>query len=314
MPCIDQSQPDSEEPIPKRMRTLRDRVLNQKSRPLSSPQLLRPSLPPYLEFVPQCKVLLCNIHGGCFTCIELTHHLEQHHECSPETSDRIAQSASALGVVFARTAIQFPAPDAAPIKGLDVIRGYKCIAAGNCPYLNPKFTSFRMHLSQMHRSQLSEQQIQFLYKEVNLQNLFAKPFKPAYFVVGSEDKALNTPPVSVTSKHRLGSRTSTGQKQEEVIDLEHNEVIEREVRERSGFRVGYCIDCTSNLAQHGVQIEYQNLTPALRRPLHHGLQHDEVCKRISLKNLPPSRHLLRWYSALSEQIPRKFIFAWLLIY
>lgn len=264
--------------------------------------------------MPQCKVLLCNVHGGCFTCIELSHHLEQHHQSSPETCDRISQSASAMGVVFARTAIQYPAPDAAPIKGLDVIRGYKCIAAGNCPYLNPKFTSFRMHLSQMHRSQLSEQQIKFLYREVNLQNLFAKPFKPAYFVVGSEDKALNTPPVSDTSKRRLGSRTSTGQKQEEVIDLEHNGVIEREVRGRSGFHVGHCIDSTSNLAQHVVQVEYQNLTPALHLPLHHGLQHDEVCKRISLKNLLPNRHLLRWYSALSEQIPRKSIFAWLLTY
>lgn len=264
--------------------------------------------------MPQCKVLLCNIHGGCFTCIELSQHLEQHHESSPETCDRISQLASTMGVVFARTAIQFPTPDAAPIKGLDVIRGYKCIAAGNCPYLNPKFSSFRMHLSQMHRSQLSEQQIKFLYREVNLQNLFAKPFKPAYFVVGSEDKAPNTPPVSVTSKRRIGSRTSTSQKQEEVVDLEHHEIIEREVRGRSRFRVGYRIDCTSNLARHVVQIEYQNLTPALRHLLHHGLQHDEVCKRISLKNLLPSRHLLRWFSALSEQIPRKFIFVWLLIY
>lgn len=176
---------------------------------------------------------MCNVHGGCFTCIELSQHLEQHHQSSPETCDRISQSASAMGVVFARTAIQYPAPDAAPIKGLDVIRGYKCIAAENCPYLNPKFTSFRMHLSQMHRSQLSEQQIKFLYREVNLQNLFAKPFKPAYFVVGSEDKALNTPPVSDTSKRRLGSRTSISQKQEEIADLEHNEVIEREVRGRS---------------------------------------------------------------------------------
>lgn len=313
MPCIDQFQPDSEEPIPKRTRTLRDRILNQKSRPPSSPQLLRPSLPPYLEFVPQCKVLLCNIHGGCFTCIEISQHLEQNHESSPETCDRITQSASALGVVFARTAIQFPAPDAPPIKGLEVIRGYKCMAAENCPYLNPKFTSFRMHLSQMHRSQLSEQQIKFLYREVNLQNLFAKPFKPAYFVVGSENKALNTPPVSVTSKHWLGSRTSMSQKQEEVVDLEQNEVLEREVRGTSRLRVGYCIDRISNLDQKAVQTEYLNLIPTLRRLLHHGLQHDEVCKRTSLKNLLPSRHLLRWYSALSEQIPRKFIFAWLLI-
>lgn len=310
MPSIDQSQPDSEEPIPKRTRTLRNQILN-KTRPPSSPQLLRPSLPPYLEFVPQCKVLLCTIHGGCFTCIEIAQHLEQQHESSPETCDRITQSASALGVVFARTAIQFPAPDAAPIKGLDVIRGYKCIAAENCPYLNPKFTSFRMHLSQMHRSQLSEQQIKFLYREVNLQNLFAKPFKPAYFVVSSENKALNTPPVSVTSKRRL---TSTSQKQDEVVDLEHNEVIEREVRGSSGFRVRYYIDRISSLPQKVDQTEYLNLIPALRLPLYHGLQHDEVCRITSLKNLLPSRHLLRWYSALSEQIPRKFIFAWLLIY
>lgn len=243
---------------------------------------------------------MCNVHGGCFTCIELSQHLEQQHQSSPETCDRITQSASAMGVVFARTAIQFPPPDAAPIKGLDVIRGYKCIAAGNCPYLNPKFTSFRMHLSQMHRAQLSEQQIKFLYREVHLQNLFAKPFKPAYFVVGSEDKALNTPPVSDTSKRRLGSRTSTNQKQEEVADLEHNEVIEREVRGHSGSREGHCIDRNSNFAQPIVQVEYRNLTPDLQLPLHHGLQHDEVCKIISLKNLLPSLHLLRWYSALSE--------------
>ena len=289
------------------MHTLRDRVMNQKSRPPSSPQLLRPSLPPYLEFVPQCKVLLCNIHGGCFTCIELSQHLEQHHESSPETCDHITQSASALGVVFARTAIQFPPPDAAPIKGLDVVRGYKCIAAENCPYLNPKFTSFRMHLSQMHRSQWSEQQITFLYREVNLQNLFVKPLKPAYFVVGSEVKALNTPPVSVTSKRWLGSHM------EEVVDLEHNEVIEREVSGSSGFHVACRIDRISNLAQH-VQIEYLNLISALRPPLHHGLQHNEVFKRIFLENLLPSLHLLIWYSAPNEQIPRKFISAWLLIY
>lgn len=181
------------------------------------------SLPHYIEFLPQCKVLLCHIHGHCLTRSEIVRHLEQDHESSPEICRRASQASGELDVAVTRTGIISPAMDASPIKGLAVQEGFRCTANDNCKFLSTKLGSFQSHLSQKHGIAAwgGQSNLEFLKQNVSLQNFFPSS-KPFYFCVGPGVPTSRAPTVPGSDQRRrmYEALDSRGLESEGLVDQE----------------------------------------------------------------------------------------------
>lgn len=197
------------------------------------------SLPPYLEFLPQCKVLVCQVHAYCFTRADIAQHLEQLHGTSPEDCEKVSQAARALDVALTRGHIPYTWGPT-PIKGLEVSPGILCVASSKCGWLGISTSSFRGHLSKKHGIAGSERNSELLSKNIDLQCLFPGSRKPAYNIVGPDDPSPSSPGIAPAQKKRR-RRKSTHQPAEEIMEPDEGEdddddeegVSESEVRASS---------------------------------------------------------------------------------
>lgn len=82
------------------------------------------SLPEYLEFLPQCKTLLCILTAACLADVDLPSHLEDKHNYSSDTSERISNAARIYDVALTRKDTCIPAHYSPPIDGLPVEQGW----------------------------------------------------------------------------------------------------------------------------------------------------------------------------------------------
>lgn len=198
------------------------------------------SLPPYLEYLPQCKVLVCQVHAYCFTRADIAQHLEQQHDTSREDCEKVSQAARALDVALTRGHIPYTWGPT-PIKGLEVSPGLLCVASSKCGWLGISSSSFRGHLSKKHGVAGSERNSELLSKSVDLQCLFPGSRKPAYYIVGPDDPSPSSPAIAFAKKRRR-RRKSTNKPIEETTepDVEEDDddddeegVSESEVRPSS---------------------------------------------------------------------------------
>lgn len=173
------------------------------------------SLPPYLEFLPQCKVLVCQVHAYCFTRADIAQHLEQQHDTPPEESEKVSQAARALDVALTRGHIPYTWGPT-PIKGLEVSPGLFCIASNTCGWLGISSSSFRGHLSKKHGVAGSERNSELLSKNVDLQCLFPGSRKPAYYIVGTDDPSPSSPAIAFAKKRRRRRKLSNKPIEESV--------------------------------------------------------------------------------------------------
>lgn len=174
------------------------------------------SLPPYLEFLPQCKVLVCQIHAYCFTRADIAQHLEQQHGTSPEDCEKVSQAARALDVALTRGHIPYTWGPT-PIKGLEISPGLLCIASSKCGWLGISISSFRGHLSKKHGISGSERNSALLSKNIDLQCLFPGSRKPAYYIIGPDDPSPSSPALAFAKKRRR-RRKSTIKPTEEIAE------------------------------------------------------------------------------------------------
>lgn len=195
------------------------------------------SLPPYLEYLPQCKVLVCQIHAYCFTRADIAQHLEQQHGTSLEDCEKVSQAARALDVALTRGHIPYTWGPT-PINGLEVSPGLLCVASSKCGWLGISSSSFRGHLSKKHGVAGSERNSELLSKNVDLQCLFPGSRKPAYYIVGPDDPSPSSPAITFAKKRRRRRNKPTEETTEpdgEEDDDEEDEegVSESEVRPSS---------------------------------------------------------------------------------
>ena len=149
-------------------------------------------LPPYLEFIPQCLVILCHDHGRCFTRRGIVAHLEQDHNTSSEVSVRVHRAACELNVVKGKPNARLPASVVAPIPGLEIFAGYQCTYDDTCGWLTrDKSIHFRQHLGAEHGLYGSDREDSSgAFKTVLMQNLFGNPKHPIYITVGPREPNL----------------------------------------------------------------------------------------------------------------------------
>lgn len=197
--------------------------------------------PPYLEFLPQCKVLMCHTHHHCFTLNDLGRHVEKDHNASRQLSRQIEDAARKLEVAEFRSRIQVPPNNSAHINGLAVYEGFRCTMP-SCDFVTISEPYFRKHLQDhgLPRSYKIEAK-----NEVQLQNMHnAKA--PLYFIVhpklppGPEVRSRpphEQDPTTSPSEQRAGAKDNQGreadsdQDQDETTNLEDNDDDEDEEEE-----------------------------------------------------------------------------------
>lgn len=189
--------------------------------------------PPYLEFLPQSKVLMCHTHHHCFTLNDLARHVEKDHNASRQLSRQIEEAARKLEVAEFRSRILVPPNNSAHINGLAVYEGFRCTMP-SCDFVTISEPYFRKHLQDhgLPRSYKIEGK-----NEVQLQNMHnAKA--PLYFIVhpklppGPEVRSRpphEQDPTTSPSEQRAGAKDDQGreadsdQDQDETTNPEDND-------------------------------------------------------------------------------------------
>lgn len=160
-------------------------------------------LPPYLEFIPQCLVILCHEHGRCFTRRGIVVHLEQDHNTSSEANDRVHKAACELNVVKGKPNARLSASIIAPIPGLEIFAGYQCAYDPSCGWLTRDKSIFRQHLGAEHGLYGSDREDSSgAFKNVLMQNLFGNPKHPIYITVSPREPNLCKAPIQIPEKYR----------------------------------------------------------------------------------------------------------------
>lgn len=160
-------------------------------------------LPPYLEFIPQCLVILCHDHGRCFTRRGIVVHLEQDHNTSSEANDRVHKAACELKVVKGKPNARPSASIVAPIPGLEIFAGYQCAFNNSCGWLTRDKSIFRQHLGVEHGLYGSDrEESSGAFTNVLMQNLFGNPKHPIYITVSPREPNLCNAPIQIPAKDR----------------------------------------------------------------------------------------------------------------
>lgn len=169
-------------------------------------------LPPYLEFIPECLVILCHDHGRCFTRRGIVVHLEQDHNTSSEANDRVHKAACELNVVKGKPNARPSASIVAPIPGLEIFAGYQCTYDHSCGWLTRDKSIFRQHLGAEHGLYGSDREDSSgAFKNVLMQNLFGNPKHPIYITVSPREPNLCEAPIQVPAKDRTRDEESANQ-------------------------------------------------------------------------------------------------------
>lgn len=183
-------------------------------------------LPPYLEFIPQCLVILCHDHGRCFTRRGIVVHLEQDHNTSSEANDRVHKAACELNVVKGKPNARPSASIVAPIPGLEIFAGYQCAYDHNCGWLTRDKSIFRQHLGGEHGLYGSDREDSSgAFKNVLMQNLFGNPKHPIYITVSPRDPNLCEASIQIPEKDRTRDEKSADQ-QRAAIEIGAEAVID----------------------------------------------------------------------------------------
>lgn len=169
-------------------------------------------LPPYLEFIPQCLVILCHDHGRCFTRRGIVVHLEQDHNTSSEANDRVHKAACELNVVKGKPNARLSASIVAPIPGLEIFAGYQCAYDHSCGWLTRDKSIFRQHLGAEHGLYGSDREDSSgAFNNVLLQNLFGNPKHPIYITVSPREPNLCEASIPIPTKDRTRDEESADQ-------------------------------------------------------------------------------------------------------
>lgn len=169
-------------------------------------------LPPYLEFIPQCLVILCHEHGRCFTRRGIVVHLEQDHNTSSEAKDRVHKTACELNVVKGKPNARPSASIVTPIPGLEIFAGYQCAYDHNCGWLTRDKSIFRQHLGAEHGLYGSDREDSSgAFKNVLMQNLFGNPKHPIYITVSPREPILCETSIQIPGKDRTRDEKSADQ-------------------------------------------------------------------------------------------------------
>lgn len=162
-------------------------------------------LPPYLEFIPQCLVILCHDHSRCFTRRGIVAHLEQDHITSSEDNDRVYKAACELNVVKGKPSARLSASIVAPIPGLEIFAGYQCAYDDTCGWLTrDKGIHFRQHLGAEHGLYGRDREDSSgAFKSVIMQNLFGNPKHPIYVTVSPREPNLCEASIRTTVEDRI---------------------------------------------------------------------------------------------------------------
>lgn len=169
-------------------------------------------LPPYLEFIPQCLVILCHDHRRCFTRRGIVAHLEQDHNTSSEASDRVHKAACELNVVKGKPNARPSASIIAPIPGLEIFAGFQCAYDDTCGWLTRDKSIFRQHLGAEHGLYGSDREDSSgAFKNVLMQNLFGNPKHPIYIIVSPRDPNLCEASLQSRAKDRIRDEDSADQ-------------------------------------------------------------------------------------------------------
>lgn len=169
-------------------------------------------LPPYLEFIPQCSVILCHDHGRCFTRRGIVAHLDQDHNTSSEASDRVHKAACELNVVKGKPNARPSASIVTPIPGLEIFAGFQCAYDDTCGWLTRDKSIFRQHLGAEHGLYGSDREDSSgAFKNVLMQNLFGNPKHPIYITVSPREQNLCEASMLFLAKDRIKEDDSADQ-------------------------------------------------------------------------------------------------------
>lgn len=141
-----------------------------------------PSLPSFLEYLPECRVILCRRHRCTFTSQNLAVHLEIFHGYSAGRGKHVSAAAHELGAAFEKSEVVLPVNGSPAISNLDSHRGHQCQVVSDCQWLGVGKKAFQEHLQNKHG--IDSRTGWAPHRQVILQCLFAKSISPAYFVVG----------------------------------------------------------------------------------------------------------------------------------
>lgn len=141
-----------------------------------------PSLPTFLNYLPQCKVILCQRHRCTFTSQDLGVHLEIFHGYSARRGKHVSAAARELGAASARSGVKVPVNGSPANSNLNSYRGHQCQVVIDCQCLGVGRKAFRDHLQKKHG--IGSGTGWAPHRQVILQCLLARSISPAYFVVG----------------------------------------------------------------------------------------------------------------------------------
>lgn len=141
-----------------------------------------PSLPAFLKYLPECRVILCRRHRCTFTSQDLGVHLEIFHEYSARRGQHVSDAARELGAASEKSEVIVPANGSRANSHLDSYQGHQCQVVSDCQWLGVGKKAFQDHLQKKHGIDSGTGWAP--HRQVILQCLFAKSISPAYFVVG----------------------------------------------------------------------------------------------------------------------------------
>lgn len=185
-----------------------------------------PSLPSFLEFLPECKVILCKTHGLCLRQPQVGPHLQSKHQITEKDYDDVIQAMSDLEIAVKTGDVCLPAAGSLPIDGLPILDGFECCATKECPYLTANPNGLQPHLSRHHSGIEKIKKKVGYHNKVKLQRFFPDSNFAGYFIVDPECSMPGSPQFSSIVIRQSTHLSSSNKKRLEVIDMEEEEATE----------------------------------------------------------------------------------------
>lgn len=141
-----------------------------------------PSLPTFLKYLPEYRVILCRRHRCTFTSQDLGVHLKIFHGYSARRGNHVSAAARELGAASEKSEVVVSVNGSPANSNLNSYRGHQCQVVSDCQWLGVGKKAFQDHLQKKHG--IDSETGWAPHRQVILQCLFARSISPAYFVVG----------------------------------------------------------------------------------------------------------------------------------
>ena len=141
------------------------------------------SWPPFLHVLPECRVILCTMHGSCYTRKNISRHLAEGHHIKLGHRNQILTHPTLEGTAFALTPadVIHPADGTPEISGLPSVLGFVC-HMDRCSYRTSNQDRIRQHYNEQHQWRVKVAG-QMPWRRAFLQTLFRQSQGVKYFTV-----------------------------------------------------------------------------------------------------------------------------------